>query len=247
MKTISIVGFGRFGRVLYKLLKDDFKIIIYNRSPIEKSFKFNSNTKVANIIEDVYRSEIIFYSVPIDTFEQVISSHKRFFNNKHLLIDVLSVKLFPSKIFSKYLKNTKVQAMLTHPMFGPDSSKHGFNNLPIIIDKFKTDKSNYYFWKKYFTKKKLKVIEMSAKEHDKLAANSQGLTHFIGRLLDEYDIQQTIIDSLGTKKLMEVKNLTCNDSWQLFSNIQNYNPYAKKMRIKLGRIFEKLNKIINLN
>ena len=54
MKTISIVGFGRFGRVLYKLLKDDFKIIIYNKSLIEKSFKFNLNTKVANIIEDVY-------------------------------------------------------------------------------------------------------------------------------------------------------------------------------------------------
>ena len=137
--------------------------------------------------------------------------------------------------------------MLTHPIFGPDSSKHGFNNLPIIIDKFKTDKSNYYFWKKYFTKKKLKVIEMSAEEHDKLAANSQGLTNFVGRLLDEYDIQQTKIDSLGTKKLMEVKNLTCNDSWQLFSDIQNYNPYAKKMRIKLVKIFEKLNKKINLN
>ena len=65
-------------------------------------------------------------------------------------------------------------------MFGPDSSKNGFKNLPIVIDKFLTRNETYTFWKNYFKEKKLRVIELTAEEHDKLAANSQGLTHFIG-------------------------------------------------------------------
>src|SRR3989344_3851754 len=99
---------------------------------------------------------------------------------------------------------------------------------------------NYTFWKDFFIKKGLKVIKMSAQEHDKLAANSQGVTHFIGRLLEKFAFKRTEIDSLGAKKLQEVMGQTCNDTWQLFSDLQNYNPYTKSMRIKLGRTYDLL-------
>ncbi len=186
------------------------------------------------------KNEVIFYAVPIESFEQVIASHKKYFNKNHLLIDVLSVKMHPAKVFEKYLKNNQTQAILTHPMFGPDSSKLGFEGLPFIIDKFKADEVNYKFWKDFFISKKLRVIELTAKQHDKLAANSQGLTHFIGRLLNMYGLKPTLIDSLGTKKLLEVKEQVCNDTWQLFNNLQHYNPYTKTMRLKLGNKYDEL-------
>jgi len=244
-KKISIVGYGRFGKVLYRLLKDDFIITIYTRSEITDRSEFTSNTIIAKDVSDVYKSEVIFYAVPIESFEQVIANHKKYFNDKHLLIDVLSVKMYPAKIFEKYLKNSQVQAILTHPMFGPDSSKFGFEGLPFIIDKFKADQINYNYWKNYFENKKLRVIELLAKEHDKLAANSQGLAHFIGRLLNMYGLKATLIDSLGVKKLLEIKEQTCNDTWQLFNNLQHYNPYTKAMRLKLGDKYDKLyNKLL---
>ena len=81
---------------------------------------------------------------------------------------------------------------------------------------------------------------MSANEHDSLAANSQGVAHFIGRLLDSYGLEPSTIDTQAAKKLLEVKELTCNDTWQLFSNLQNYNPHAAKMRNKLGEKFDEL-------
>jgi prephenate dehydrogenase len=245
IKRLSIVGYGRFGKVLHRLLKDDFDITVYKRSKITDRSEFNKNTTIAQTVEDIYKSDVIFYSVPIESFEQVIADHKKYFKDDHLLIDVLSVKLHPEKIFKKYLKGTKIQALLTHPMFGPDSSKQGFENLPIVLDKFRTDTTNYKFWKNYFIGKKLKIIEISAKEHDRLAASSQGLTHFIGRLLDSYGFKKTPIDSLGAKKLLEIKEQTCNDTWQLFSNLQQYNPYTVKMRIKLGNKFDRLyNKLL---
>jgi hypothetical protein len=130
-------------------------------------------------------------------------------------------------------------------MFGPDSSKDGFENLPLILDKFMTNGTTYSFWKKYFTDKKLRVIEMLAEEHDKLAASSQGLTHFVGRLLDEFGMEKTSIDTLGAKKLLEVKEQTCNDTWELFTNLQHFNPNTKSMRLRLGESYDKLyNKLL---
>lgn len=243
MKKVSIVGFGRFGQTLYRLIKDDFEITLFDKKQIITA-NLNKNTTVSGSIREIYNSEVIFYAVPISAFEDVISSHKKYFQNQ-TLIDVLSVKLYPAKIFRKHLTGTKIQAILTHPMFGPDSSKYNFVGLPIIMDRFMADQENYDFWMKYFSNKKLTVIEMSAKNHDRIAANSQGITHFIGRLLDAYHLKQTPINSLGTKKLLEIVEQTCNDTWQLFIDLQHYNPYTKHMRIRFGEIYDKVyNKLL---
>lgn len=223
---VAIVGFGRFGKILERLLENDFELTIINRD----------NAK------DIMKADAIFYCVPISSFESVIKKHKKYFKDSHLLIDVLSVKMHPKKIFEKYLKGVKTQALLTHPMFGPDSSKNGFSGLPMILDQYRANNENYSFWKDFFIKKGLKIIEMSAQEHDRLAANSQGVTHFIGRLLGELKFAPTSIDSLGAKKLQEVMEQTCNDTWQLFNDLQNFNPYTKSMLIKLGRAYDLLNR-----
>ncbi len=240
MKKISIIGFGRFGKTLYRLLKDDFDITIFNRSdiPQEQKENFNKNTRITKTLEEVYENDTIFYAVPIPQFETVIFEHEKYFRKDHILIDVLSVKIHPKNIFLKHNKGQ--QMLLTHPMFGPDSSKNGFEGLPIILDKFKTSEETYVFWKSFFENKKLKVLEMSAEQHDELAAKSQGLTHFIGRLLEKIDFESTPIDSLGTKKLLEVKEQTCNDTWELFIGLQTYNPFTKHMRIKIGEAYNTL-------
>lgn len=246
MKKVSIVGFGRFGKTLYRLIKDDFAVTLFNRSPIETSIiRLNKNTWIAKDLRDVYKSEVIFFCVPISSFEKVIKEHQKYFSKHHVLIDVLSVKLHPQEVFLKYIRDSETQALLTHPMFGPDSSKNGFVGLPIIIDKCKTTDDIYSYWKDYFQKKHLRVIEMTARDHDRLAAASQGLTHFIGRLLKAFDFKQTPIDSLGTKILLEVLDQTVNDSWELFTDLQQFNPYTKQMRIKLGQKYDTLyNKLL---
>lgn len=242
MKTITIIGFGRFGKTLHRLVKDDFKITLHDIKPIEIS---DNKTIVAKNLEEAYKSEAIFYCIPISEFEKTINEHKKHFKPNHLLIDVLSVKLHPATVLNKALKEIKTQAMLTHPMFGPDSTKESFEGLTIVLDKFKASEENYNFWKNYFKNKKLNIVELSPEKHDKIAANTQGLTHFIGRLLEELDFKETSISSAGAKKLLQVKEQTCNDTWQLFNDLQHFNPFTKKMRIDLGKIYDKLyNKLL---
>lgn len=246
MKQISIIGFGRFGKTLYRLLKDDFEIVLYSRSGIKaEAGQLTKQTTVTDKLDKVYGSDVIFYAVPISQFESVIAEHRPYFESRHLLIDVLSVKLWPARVLAKYLGDGQTQALLTHPMFGPDSSQEGFEGLPITLDRFKAKPAVYKFWKDYFAGKGLRVIELPADEHDRLAANSQGLTHFLGRLLEEYKFDHTPIDTLGAEKLLEIKQQTCKDSWQLFNDLQHYNPHTKQMRLKLGEAYDKVyNKLL---
>lgn len=240
MKKICIVGYGRFGKVLHRLIGDDFLITIFSRSTVHDTSLFSPTTRTTNSLDEAYKNDTIFFAVPIDAFESVIASHAPYFKANHLLIDVLSVKMHPEKTFRKYLKKSRTQFLLTHPMFGPDSSANGFEGLPLIISGGTAHARSYAFWKRYFIDKKLSVIELSAKEHDRLAADSQGLTHFVGRMLNVFGIKPTLIDSLGSKKLLEVHHQTCNDTWQLFTNLQNFNPYTNQMRLRVGKAYEQV-------
>ena len=242
MQQISIVGFGRFGMTLYRLLQDDFKIVLYDTAGIKSGGQdgLSKNTIIAQDLAQVYASNTVFYAVPVSEFEKTIKGHKGYFEPRHVLIDVLAVKLYPAKILEKYLHGTGTQAILTHPMFGPDSSRSGFDGLSIIVNRFLADDTTYNVWRGYFQSKGLRTVELTPEEHDKMSANSIGLTHFLGRLLEQYKLAPTPIDTLGAKKLLEIKEQVCNDSWQLFNDLQHYNPYTKKMRLRLGEAYDKL-------
>jgi prephenate dehydrogenase len=223
---VGIVGFGRFGKVWKEILEQDFPIAVLTRTGDAKKF-YSEN-------------DVIFIAVPISAFAEVIKKHAKFMRPGQLIADVLSVKVHPKQVFEKLLP-AGIEALLTHPMFGPDSIRlHGLAGLPLILDKFKCSPAKYDFWKGYFESKRLKIIEMSAAEHDKLAAESQGVTHFMGRLLQVYGLRPTKIDTIGAIKLNEVMDQVCNDTWELFQGLQNYNPYTKKMRLDIGKAYDKV-------
>ena len=55
---------------------------------------------------------------------------------------------------------------------------------------------------------------------------------------------QTRIDTEGYKALHKLVNQTCNDSWELFEDIQSYNPYTQKMISELSESFKKINEVL---
>jgi prephenate dehydrogenase len=83
---------------------------------------------------------------------------------------------------------------------------------------------------------------MSPDEHDRLAAYSQGVTHYIGRVLDRLDLQPTSIDTEGFKILRSLIEQTCNDSWELFHDLQRYNPYTRDMRVRMQQALNEVDR-----
>lgn len=71
-----------------------------------------------------------------------------------LFVDVLSVKEFPKKLMLKILP-PYFDILCLHPMFGPDSGRGSWSNLPLVYDrvrvnpeKRRTDRCNAFlaFW-----------------------------------------------------------------------------------------------------
>ena len=240
-KSAAIIGFGRFGKTLYKMIKPDFKhIFIYDTNKKSfQNFKPNKTTIILKNEKEIYKkADYIFYCIPISKFETQIKKHIKLIKPHNILIDTLSVKVHPYKVFSSL--PSSISAILTHPMFGPDSAKHGLQNLPIVTYNFNAPEDIYRTFKKYLTQKGLKTVEMDPVTHDRLAAYSQGLTHFIGRLLEKMNFQPTPIDTKGAKKLYEIMEQTCNDTYTLFRDLQAYNPYTRNMRLDLGKSYDVL-------
>lgn len=231
-RVISVIGFGRFGQLLATILKDDFDVRVHD--PIEDLANQADLLGVDFVSVNVaLKSEVIFYSVPISRFAEILCQHApilKHINDSKVVIDVLSVKSYPKQMFDKYLP-ANCQALLTHPMFGPDGVRRtGLAGQTIVMDKFRLSDDNFKFWKTYFADKELNVIEMSADEHDRLAARSQGVTHLIGRTLEEFGFAPTEIDTVNSRTLNEIKDEVLNDTWQLFADLQTFNPYAQTMR-----------------
>ncbi len=217
MEKVGIIGYGRFGKLLEKLLSKEFDVSIYD--PALK----NSNE------DDVLQADTIFVATPIREFENVIKHIATKLNNS-TVIDLCSVKIYPVDMMKKHLPEN-IGIIATHPMFGPDSIDAN-DKLNFVMHKVRDEQNCYEKWKNFF-KKEFNVIELTPEEHDKLAAESQSIVHFVARALKEFGVKSSAIDTQGFKNLLTLVDNNCKDTWELFSDLQNYNPYTKAMFKKL--------------
>ncbi|MBJ7608968.1 MAG: prephenate dehydrogenase/arogenate dehydrogenase family protein [Candidatus Dormibacteraeota bacterium] len=244
--TVAVIGFGRFGRLWASMLREDFDVVVY-----DSAAELREQAAASGFSSDSLRAAlscgVIFYCVPISEFEATLREHLPHFaklDGPRTLIDVLSVKVHPKEVLDRYLP-AAYQAMLTHPMFGPDSvAVSGLAGQTIVVDRYRMAEHAFAAWTEYFASKGLIVVVMTADEHDRLAAESQGVTHFIGRTLERFGFTPTAIDTLGTKKLHEITAQVTNDTEQLFVDLQTRNPHTRAMRVRLSeaqdRVFDQL-------
>ena len=232
MKEAGIIGYGRFGKVLNDLLITKYNVKIY-----DSNIAINENKKFYNL-EEVLRADVVFVSVPIRSFEEVIIEISKYSMYNTTIIDVCSVKVYPVEIMKKYLPNS-VGIIACHPHFGPDSYSP-FKELKTTIYPVR-DKYEYFNeLKNLFKSQSIRTVELNPDEHDRMAASSQGITHFIGRVLDESGVRSTQINTHGFNELLGVVEQTCNDSWDLFKDLQKYNPYTNEMIDKLVGTIKKI-------
>ena len=235
MNRVSIIGFGRFGAMLHSLLSKGFEVDVFDKNSID-----NSDVNEVSL-EDALQNETIFIAVPIRDFENLVKDISKKISSGKTVIDVCSVKVFPIKVMLDNLSN-ETDIIATHPLFGPDSLKD--SGSVMTMESVRNTFGRYDFWKNYFESQNILIEEISAEEHDMMAARSQGLTHFVGRVIDDFGTNQTRIDTEGYKALHKLVNQTCNDTWELFEDIQNFNPFTEKMISELNESFEKISEII---
>jgi len=222
MNSIGIIGFGRFGKILSNILQKGFMIKVYDIQSLS-----HHNGVQFTSLEEVLKEKVIFIAVPIRHFESLVHDISGKLKNNTTIIDVCSVKKYTSDIMKNVLpKETGI--ISSHPMFGPDSYLSN-TKLKMMMHSTRDVHGQYDFWKKFFSDQNIKILEMTPDMHDRLAAKTQGVTHFLGRTLKAFGIQKTNLDTQGFRDLIDLVDQTCNDTWELYADLQTYNPYTEEM------------------
>jgi prephenate dehydrogenase len=230
---IGVYGLGRFGRFWGELLSRKMRVIGASRS--RKENLPEAITQCA--VEDLAEAEAVFLCVAISAMEESSRTLAGVLRPEQAVLDTCSVKVYPSQVMLESFSPGQ-PLIATHPMFGPDSAKHGVEGLPLIMHPLRKATAQYELWRDRFSEIGLSIVEMSPDRHDREAAYTQGITHFVGRVLSRLDLPESTIATLGYRKIQEVVEQTCNDPYQLFLDLQHYNPYTSSMRGELSEALE---------
>jgi prephenate dehydrogenase len=227
--TVGIIGFGRIGRLLVRYFAKDFDISVYDTKPRAKEVR-KLGARPASLAQACLQ-DVVIPCVPIASFEDTIKKIRGLLRKDALVIDVCSVKEHPVRVMKKWLPKS-VEILATHPNFGPDSAAESLRGHKLVLCPVRIGRERYRKVRRVFERKGLELIEMRPAEHDRKAASSLVLTHFIGRTLIACGAKTTGIDTEGYKRLLRILQTVQNDSWQLFEDMNRFNAYAGPMRRK---------------
>lgn len=224
---VGLIGFGRLGRLISKYMIQDFDLFIHDQNYCDVDVKKLGATPAS--FEEACQCDIVIPAVPISAFESVIQEMAKVIKPNALVADVCSVKENPAKIMKDLLPDT-VSILATHPMFGPDSAAKTLFGAKIVLCRVRMDDKAYDDIKSYLEDHGMKVIEATPEKHDQEISHSLLLTHFIGRTLMELGAKRLDIETKGYRRLMKILETVENDSWQLFQDMNTFNPYACETR-----------------
>lgn len=236
MQKITIIwATDWFGKWLASFLLKDFiwevelTITWRNKEKWENAAKEIWAIFSSDNISSVLVADIVIFAVPIDIMEKTIRKVAPHIKSWSLALDICSIKSFPSKALKESCK-LWVTIIPTHPMFGPFVSSIA-GQIFVLTPEEETKKDDRYkFLVNYLKKSWAKVIESTPKEHDKMMAVVQWLTHF-----DMFVLWETISRlNLDIAKSMDfvspiykiIISSVARYVWQnpkLYGDIQMYN------------------------
>jgi prephenate dehydrogenase len=229
MKTLGLIGFGRFGNLLYNQLKDALDIQIFD--PIKVSEPTSGNLPFTHLAE-ICKNDLIILAVPVSKIESVCQEMKPHVPNDSIIMDVCAVKSYTLKVMSNCFSD-KVKILGTHPLFGPDSVQESMRDHLMILTPYRISKNKLKQIKKFWESFGIKIIEMTPDEQDRLMAWTLAMTHFLGRSLNGLPLPETNIATQDYRNLINLMEKINQDTWELYEDMHRYNPYTVEMRTLL--------------
>lgn len=236
MKSLGILGFGSFGRFMAAHLKPHFQLHVCDRQDVREAA---SRLGVAVVdVEEVVTKDVLVLAVPVQSLDAVLRETHALIRPSTLVIDVCSVKVKPLELLERHL-DPAVEAVGTHPMFGPQSGRDGIEGLKIVLCPLRARRLAPL---RDFLHRDLGlcVLEMTPQRHDAEMAYIQGLTHWIAKALREIKVPDLELSTPAYRHLLKIEEILREDSLDLFMTIQRENPYAQAARSELLHRLEEI-------
>eukprot|EP00897_Mesotaenium_endlicherianum_P007085 jgi/Mesen1/6404/ME000329S05570 len=246
---IGIVGFGNFGQFLAKrFVEHNHEVLAWSRSDYHAAAK-SIGVTFFNDADDFCEEhpEVVLLATSILSTDRVLRALPlQRLKRSTLFVDVLSVKAFPKNLLLQVLP-PEFDILCTHPMFGPQSGAGTWSALPFVYDRVRvgagrrrSDRCSRFL--DVFAQEGCRMVEMSCEEHDRFAAGSQFLTHTVGRVLGQLELESTPINTKGYETLLNLVGNTSGDSFDLYYGLFMYNINATEELQKLEQAFDAVKK-----
>jgi prephenate dehydrogenase len=226
----GILGHGRFGKLWADCLQPFGEVLVHD-----------PNQEKTNSLAETLNVDFLFLAVPMSSFEQVCKDIAPQIPAHTVVVDLCSVKVHPAEVMLKHFSST--QALIaTHPLFGPDSVKSlGLAGRKIVLCPLRVEPELQEKFLNIFEKMELVVMLSTPQEHDEQMAKSQALVHFIGRGLASLRLSEQAMSTPDYQALLKIDSVVNNDTWELFYNMQQLNPFTAQIRHSFLQKLQDLN------
>ena len=229
-RKLGLIGLGSFGRLVAEHLRDHFAIVAADE--LDRSATAAQLHIDWGPIQEAAACPYVVLAVPVQDLSAALEAMRDHVQPGALVIDVGSVKLVPVQEMLRLLPD-EVEILGTHPMFGPQSAGGGLRGHRIVLCPVRTERLDKA--RAFLEELGLEVIVCDAETHDRDIAQTQALAQFVGRALAQLEKSESPIRTPAYTLFREVAKTVGEDTWELFTAIQNLNPHAADMRAELMR------------
>lgn len=224
VNRIGLIGYGAFGRLTARHLAPWFEVLAFDPAASQDDGPARRVDLAA-----AAACPTVILAVPVEALSKTLDAVAPHLMPGAVVIDVGSVKVLPARLMADRLP-THVEAVGTHPLFGPQSARDGVAGLRIAVCPVRGDRVARRVAAFCRHALKLKVFQVTAEDHDREAAVVQGLTHLISRVLVSMEPLPTRMTTASFERIMQAVEMVRYDSPAVFRAIERDNPYAAEVR-----------------
>jgi prephenate dehydrogenase len=180
--------------------------------------------------------------LPVGALEAALAELRPALTPLHVVLDVGSVKLWPSEVMGRVL-GADVPWCATHPLFGPVSLARGERPLRVVVCPNRQHAGAAARARGLYERLGCEVTEMDADAHDRHMAETHALAFFVARaMLDIGAGRGSEIVTPSFRAMAQTVETVRGDAGHLFSLIQLGNPHAAEARRKLMNAMEEIDR-----
>lgn len=237
IKTVGLLGFGAFGRLIAAHIGPHVDLLIHDPNMVQPPVANDASVRFRSMAE-VAACDLVILAMPVSALEGALIDIRPHLQPEAIVLDVGSVKIKPVELMSRLLPDT-VHIVATHPLFGPQSGKDGIAGLKVVLCPVRGSALSPIaaFLKQVL---KLDVIISTADKHDRDVAVVQGLTHLIGQVLAHMEPFPTTMTTPSFELLKQVVDMVRHDSVEVYRAIEQENPHAPHVRAQFFDIAQNL-------
>lgn len=231
MRTMGIIGFGAFGQLAARHLAPHCTVLAFDPGAVETPPDLTMVKRVA--LAEAAACDVVVFATPVTKIKAAIIAARPYFQPGALVLDVASVKIMPAQLLLEEVP-PGIDIVGTHPLFGPQSARHGIDGLKIAVCPLRGERAGKVV-RFLEDKLKLQAIVTTPDAHDREVATVQGLTHLIANVLVAMGPLPTSLTTRSYELILQSIEMVRYDSTDVFMAIEKINPYSAEVR---RRFFE---------